>query len=152
MAYQPKPAARRPRNPQTQAQIRRDTWLQMVAPLVLAAVVMLVLLVLVILPVGAGVRGPLAAVALILLIMPALVVGLLAMALLGGLIYVLALGILRLPPYFKIGQDYVALAAARIQGGAKRVSNVVLSMRAGVAAAQRFMVGLRAALTFQRRH
>jgi hypothetical protein len=152
MAYQPKPAARRPRNPQTQAQMRRDTWLQMVAPLALAAVVMLVMLVLVILPVGAPVRAPLAAVALILLILPALVVGLLAIALLGGLVYVLALGILRLPPYFKIGQDYVALAAARVQGGAKKVSNGVLSARAGVAAAQRFMAGLRAALTFQRRH
>jgi|SRR5579859_2393380 len=152
MAYQPKPAARRPRNPQTQAQIRRDTWLQMVAPLVLAAVVMLVLLVLVILPGGAGARGPLASISLILLILPAAVVGLLMVALLSGLIYVLALGILRLPPYFKIGQDYVALAAGRIQGGAKKASDVVLSARAGVAAAQRFAVGLRAALTFQRRH
>src|SRR5262249_48546065 len=127
MAYQPKPAARRPRNPQTHAQIRRDTWLQMVAPLVLAVGVLPGLVVLVILPVGAGVRGPLADVSLILLIMPALVVGLLLVAVLGGLIYVLALGIQRLPPYFKIGQDYVALAAARIQGGAKKASDVVLS-------------------------
>jgi hypothetical protein len=152
MALQPQPAARRPHNLYTQAQLRRDTWLQMVAPLVLAAVVMLVLLVLVILPGGAGVRGPLASVALILMILPVLVVGLLMLALLGGLIYVLALSILRLPPYFKIGQDYVALAAARIQGGAKKASDVVLSARAGVAAAQRFMVGIRQALTFQRRH
>jgi hypothetical protein len=152
MAYQPKPPARRPRNPQTRVQIRRDTWLQMVAPLVLAAVVMLVLLVLVILPVGAPVRAPLAAVSLILLIVPALVIGLLVMALLGGLIYVLALGIVRLPPYFKIGQDFVATAAARVQGGAKKVSNVVISARGGVAAAQRFTAGVRAALTFQRRH
>jgi len=152
MAYQPKPAARRPRNPKTYAQIRRDTWLQMVAPLALAALVMLVLLVLVILPVGAPVRGPLADVSLILLILPSLLVGLLVAALLFGLIFVLYLGIVRLPPYFKIGQDFVALAAARIQGGAKKAADGVVTVRAGVAAAQRFLGGVRAVLTFQRRH
>jgi hypothetical protein len=151
MAYQPKRAAPRARNLKTQAQIRRDTWLQMVAPLALAALVMLVLLVLVILPVGASVRSPLAAVALILLILPTLVVGLLVIALLGGLIYVLLLGLQRLPPYFKIGQDFVGLAAARIQGGARKASNAAISARAAVASAQRFASGLRAMLTFQRR-
>src|SRR5258705_460683 len=103
MAYQPKPAARRPRNPHTQAQIRRDTWLQIVVPLALAGLVMLGALVFVISAAGAGVRGPLADVSLILLILPALVAGLLVAVLLFGLIYGLYLGIVHLPPYFKIG-------------------------------------------------
>ena len=152
MTYQPRPTAERPRNPQTQAQRRRDTWLQIVAPLALAAVVMLVLLVLVILPGGAGVRGPLADVSLILLIIPALVVGLLGVAVFAGLIYVLALGIRRLPPYFKIGHDYVAQAAGVIQGGANKAAHVVISAREGVAATRRILLDLRAVLTFQRRH
>ena len=151
MAYQPKPAAPRARNTLTQAKIRRDTWLQIAAPVILAAVVMVVLLVLVILPGGAAVRSPLADVALILLIAPALLVGLLVLALLAGLAYVLALGILRLPPYFKIAQDYVSLAAGKVQGGVKKASDAVLSARAGVAAARRAAADLRAMLTFQRR-
>ena len=151
MAYQPRPAAPRPRNAVTQAQIRRDTWLQIAAPMILAAIVMLVLLVLVILPGGAPVRSPLADVALILLLLPVLIGGLLVVALLGGLVYLLALGLLRLPPYFKIAQDYVALAAGKIQGGVKKASDGVLSVRAAVAAAQRFGAGLRAMLRFQRR-
>ncbi len=64
MAYQPTPGARRPRNPHTQAQIRRDVWLQIVAPLVLATVVLIVLVVLIIAPVGAPIRRPLADVSL----------------------------------------------------------------------------------------
>jgi hypothetical protein len=151
MAAQPKPAAPRARNPVTRAKIRRDTWLQMVAPLILAVVVMVVLLVLVILPGGASVRSPLADVALTFMLVPVLIGGLLVTALLGGLIYALALGILRLPPYFKIAQDYVALAAGKIQAGVKKSSDGVLSARAGVAAAQRMGADLRAMLTFQRR-
>lgn len=151
MAAQPPPTAPRPRNAHTHAQIRRDTWLQIVAPLVLAAVVMLTLLILVILPGGAAVRRPGADTSLILLLLPTLLVGLLVMAIMGSLIYGLALGILRLPPYFKIGQDYVALAAAYVQGGAKRVSDSVLSLRAGIAAVQRVLADLQAVFTFQRR-
>ncbi len=123
----------------------------MVAPLVLAVAVMLTLLILVILPGGAGVRRPGADVSLILLLLPTLLVGVIVLAVLGGLIFVLALGILRLPPYFKIGQDYVALAAAYVQGGAKRVSDSVLLTRAGVAAVQRVLADLQAAFTVQRR-
>ena len=152
MASQPKPAAPRARNTVTQAQIRRDIWLQIGAPIILAAVVMVVLLVLVILPGGALVRSPLADVALTFMLVPALIVGLLGVALLGGLVYVLALGILRLPPYFKIAQDYVALAAGKIQGGVKKASDGVLAVRAGLAAARRMAADLRAMLTFQRRH
>lgn len=151
MAYQPTPGARRPRNTHTQAQIRRDVWLQIVAPLVLATVVLIVLVVLIIAPVGAPIRRPLADVSLILLMMPTLLVGLIVFAIIAGLSYVLFLGITRLPPYYKIAQDYVALAAGRVQGGAKKISNGILSVRSGIAAAQRAVTDLRTLLLFQRR-
>lgn len=151
MAYQPKPTAPRARNPIAQAQTRRDTWLQIAAPVILAVLVVLVLLVLLILPGGAPVRSPLADVALILLLLPTLLLGLLLVALLAGLVYLLALGLQRLPPYFKLAQDFVAKAAGQVQGGVKKASDAVLSVRAGVAAAQRMAADLRALLTFQRR-
>jgi hypothetical protein len=149
MSYQPKPA--RPRNEQTHAQIRRDTWLFMVAPLVLATVVTLVLLALIILPIGAGVRRPLADYSLMLLILPVVGLGLIVLALLGGLIYVLQLGLMRLPPYFKIAQDYVALAAERVQGGVKKASDAVIAVRGIVAAARRAAADVGALLPLQRR-
>jgi hypothetical protein len=151
MAYQPKPGASRPRNPQTHAQIRRDTWLQIVAPLALAAVMLIVLLVLIILPGGAGVRRPLADVSLILLILPTALVGLIVLALLLGLNYGLFLGLTRLPPYFKIGQDYVALAAGRIQGVIKKASGAVIATRGLIAAIQRAASDAGTLLPFQRR-
>jgi hypothetical protein len=151
MAYQPKPTAPRARNTIAQAQTRRDTWLQIAAPVILAVLVVLVLLVLLILPGGAPVRSPLADVALILLLLPTLLLGLLLVALLAGLVYLLALGLQRLPPYFKLAQDFVAKAAGQVQGGVKKASDAVLSVRAGVAAAQRMAADLRALLTFQRR-
>jgi hypothetical protein len=152
MVYKPAPGARRPRNPHTHAQIRRDTWLQIVAPLVLATLVLIVLMVLIIAPGGAPVRSPLADVALILLIMPALLIGLIALAVIAGLTYVLYLGITRLPPYFKIAQDYVALAAGRIQGVIQKASNAVISTRGLIAAAQRAVTDLGTLLPFQRRN
>lgn len=123
----------------------------MVAPLVLAAVVMVVLLVLVILPGGAGVRRPLADVALMLLILPAALAGLIALALLVGLNYGLYLGLTKLPPYLKIGQDYVALAAGRIQSIVKKVSDAVIAARGASAAARRAASDLGALLPIQRR-
>ena len=151
MAYQPRPGAPRRRNEQTHAQIRRDTWLLMVAPLVLATLVMLGLLLLVILPVGAGVRAPLADVALILLILPALLVGLIVLALLLGMNYGLFLGVSKLPPYFKIAQDFVDQAAGRVKGGVKKASDAVIATRAAIAATQRTVAELGTVLPFQRR-
>src|SRR5688572_1666772 len=119
----------RRRNPVTRAQIRRDTLWQILAPLAAAVVTVIVLLVLVILPTGAVTRAPLADVSLMFLIIPAAIGGLLALALVAGLIFVVWLGLTRLPPYFKIAQDWVALAADRIQSGANRVSNVILKIR-----------------------
>ncbi len=151
MADSSRPGAPRARNPLTQAQIRRDTWLLIVAPLALAAVAMIVLLVLISLPGGAGVRRPLADVSLMFLILPTALAGLIVLALLAGLNYGLWFGLRRLPPYFKIGQDYVALAAGRIQGYVKKASDAVIATRGASAAARRAAADLGARLPLPRR-
>src|SRR6186997_3074899 len=118
-------SVRRRRNPVTRALIRRDTIWQILTPLAVGVLAVIVALVLIVLPGGADVRSPLADVSLMLLCIPTAIMGLLALALVGGLNYVALLGITRLPPYFKIAQDFVARVAGGIQNGADKVSKVV---------------------------
>ncbi|MEP7358272.1 MAG: hypothetical protein ABI847_13585 [Anaerolineales bacterium] len=143
-------SAPRRRNPVTRAKIRQDTLWQMLVPLAVALLVFIVLMVLVILPGGAAVRSPLADVSLMILIIPSAIGALLVLALLLGLNYVLFLGVTRLPPYFKIAQDWVAMLADRIQTGAKSVSDVVLKIRSTLAGAKRAAEDVRGFLTFRR--
>jgi hypothetical protein len=134
----------------TKAQIRRDTIWQILTPLGVAVVVVIVALVLVILPGGAATRSPLADVSLMLLCVPTAIMGLLALALVVGLNYVALLGLTKLPPYFKIAQDFVARVADGIQHGADRVSKVVLKIRSTLAGVKRAANGIRGFLPFRR--
>jgi len=145
-----RPSGPRRRNPVTKAQIRRDTIWQILTPLAVAVVVVIVALVPVILPGGAATRSPLAAVSLMLLIVPTVILGVLVLALLLGLNYGVWLGITRLPPYFKIAQDWVALLADRIQNAADSVSKVILKIRSTLAGVKRAANGVRGFLTFRR--
>ena len=150
MMQDSRPSGPRRRNPVTRAQIRRDTIWQILTPLAVAVVVVIVALVLVILPGGAATRSPLAAVSLMLLIVPTVILGVLVLALLLGLNYGVWLGITRLPPYFKIAQDWVALLADRIQNAADSVSKVILKIRSTLAGVKRAANGVRGFLTFRR--
>ena len=95
-------------------------------------------------------RSPAADVSLILLIIPAALGGLIVLALLAGLNYGIWLGITRLPPYFKIAQDWVALMGDRIKGGAGKVSGALLKIRTTAAGAQRLVRSVLGFLTFGR--
>lgn len=144
----PSPAPRpRVRNPRTQAKIRRDVLWQMAVPLGLAVAAVLTLAVLLILPVGAPARSPWADVSLIFLIIPtavaALIVLVLVAALVGGLYYLLR----ELPGYFKLAQDFMAVASYRVQTGADKVSSVVLSIRSVAAGAHRAVNNVRRVFT-----
>jgi hypothetical protein len=150
MAHPRKWRRPRARNPQTQAQIRRDTIWQIALPLGLAVVVVLVLMVLVIVPSGAPVRSPWAAVSLMILIIPTAFAGLVVLALLLAMNYGIWFGLGKLPAYFKLAQDWVALASDHVQGAAKKVSNVILSTRSFVAGVKRAAADARAFLTFRR--
>ena len=136
-------AAPRPRNPRTQAQIRRDVIWQMAVPLGLVVVLALVLLVLLILPGGAAARSPWADVSLIFLIIPTVLAGLITLVLVAALVAGMYFVLRELPGYFKLAQDFMALASYRVQTGADKVSSVVLSIRSVAAGAQRAVNNVR---------
>ena len=85
-----------------------------------------------------------------LLIVPTVILGVLVLAVVLGLNYAAWLGITRLPPYFKIAQDWVALIADRIQNAADSISKVILKIRSTLAGVQRAANSVRGFLTFRR--
>jgi len=142
----PPPPRPRVRNLYTQARIRRDVLWQIGLPLGLAVAVVITLAVLLILPGGAPARSPWADVSLILLILPATVLGALVLVLVAALVVGLYFVLRELPGYFKLAQDFMAVAAYRIQTGAAKVSGVFLSIRSAAAGAQRVAQDLRRAV------
>jgi hypothetical protein len=142
--------ALRLRNQRTQALIRRDVTWQIIAPLALAVVAVLVVAVLLILPVGAPARSVGADVSLIFLIVPAAFFGLVLLALFSGLAYGVYWLLRELPFYAKPAQEWVALAAYRVNGGAAKVSSLAMSVRSSWAAARRAAADARSYLSFGR--
>lgn len=155
MAYQPKAPTTLPslrlRNQRTQALIRRDVIWQIALPLGLAIVIVLVLMGLLIAPVGAPVRSVWADISLIFLIVPAALLGLIFLAITSGLIWLAAKGLTELPFLLKRAQDFVALAAYRVDGAASSVSNVFLSIRSIWAGARKAAADARAIIPVRRR-
>jgi hypothetical protein len=127
----------RVRNARTAAKIRRDLIWQIAVPIGLAVVVVLVLAGLFISPVWASVRSPWADVSLIFLIIPALLMGLIALALVAALVAGMVWLLRNLPYYFKTMQDFMAVFSYRVQTGADKAAGVFMSARSAAAAAQR---------------
>jgi hypothetical protein len=117
--------------------MRRDVIWQMALPLGLAVAAVLVPMVLLIAPGGAPVRSVWADVALIFLIIPTAIFGLIALALLVGLIVAAVYGLRELPYLFKRAQDFVALVGYRVQAGAGKASGVFLSIQSLTAGVRR---------------
>jgi hypothetical protein len=141
MSYQPRSPNATPglraRNTRTQALIRRDVIWQIALPLGLAVLAVLVVAVLLILPGGAPYRSVWADISLIFLIVPALIVGLIILALLGGSIYGLRLGLRELPYLFKRLQDWTAVFTYRASRAAEKVAGVILTTRSAWAGARK---------------
>jgi uncharacterized membrane protein len=101
---------------------RRQFWLQIFLPIILA--VILIIAVATVTGIAAfGVNGDSprwAAISTIWLVIPVMFFGLLFLAILGGLVYLLARGLQVLPPYTSTAQYYVNRAASEI----KRFSNM----------------------------
>ena len=153
MTYQPKsvpPGGPRIRNQRTAALIRRDVIWQIALPLGLAALVVLVIAVLLIAPVGAPVRSVWADISLILLIIPTGLFGLIALALVGGLWYLVFRIWRELPYYAKQAQDFVALATYRVSMIATKITNVILSIRSFAAGVRKAAADVRAYLPAKR--
>ena len=132
MSYQPRSPRALPglraRNTRTQALIRRDIIWQIAVPLAIALLIVLVIAAFFIFSAGNPVRSVWADISLILLILPAGVMGLLALVLLGGSAYGLWYGLRELPFVFKRLQDWAALFSYRIGTSAEKASGVLLTI------------------------
>ncbi len=153
MSYQPRsapPASARLRNQRTRALIRRDVAWQIALPLGVAALIVLVLAVLLILPVGAPVRSVWADISLIFLIIPTGLMGLVVLALVAALVYGLVIVLRELPYYAKRAQDFVALATYRINTIAAKLANIILSIRSFWAGVRKAAADVRSILPARR--
>lgn len=124
------------RNPQTQAKIRHDVIWQIGVPMGVATLVLVGLMVLIISAETAYLRSPLADVSLIFVLMPVLAVGLVVLAVVGGLIYGVMYGLRELPFLFKRVQDIVFLVRDYTKDYTGRAARVVIEAEAKVASAQ----------------
>jgi uncharacterized protein YoxC len=77
--------------------------------------------------------------------------GLIMLAILAGLIWVLRLGLRELPYFFKKIQDWVAFATYRVQALATAIANVFLSVRSFWAGARKMAQDVRSVIPFRRR-
>ena len=109
---------------------RKQVVRQIILPVVIAAVLMIVLIVLISLVTfnSNGDVGRWAAISTIWIIIPAILAGLILLAILVGLIYLMARALSALPTYTGIAQDYVYKAKAYIIRGADMVAKPVIAV------------------------
>jgi hypothetical protein len=108
---------------------RKQMVRQIILPVVLAALLMISLIVLISISTFSqgGDVGRWAAISTIWIVLPIMVAGIIFLAVLGGLIYLLALALGRLPYYTGIAQDYVYKARGYILRGADMVVKPIIA-------------------------
>ncbi len=146
------PPAERPRNPHTEALHKRDTFWQIYFPMWLALLVVLAVCILAAISAFAdgGAVGRLwADISLVFLVLQAMVFTLPLLFIFGGLAYGVGYVIPKLPPYFKIAQDYVALAASEVKRLTRYVEEPVLQFKSGVAGFDQFVQSARRFFRFK---
>ena len=104
--------------------------MQIILPVVLSAILMVGLIILIILVTfkSEGDVSRWAAISTIWIIIPVLVAGLITLAILIGLIYLMARALSALPTYTAIAQDYVYLAKSYIIRAADKVTVPVIAI------------------------
>ena len=109
---------------------RKQVVRQIILPVAIAAVLMIALIVLISLVTfnSNGDVGRWAAISTIWIIIPAILAGLILLAILVGLIYLMARALSALPTYTGIAQDYVYKAEAYIIRGADMVAKPVIAV------------------------
>jgi hypothetical protein len=119
---------------------RKQTMHQIVLPVVLSALVIIALIVLISLATfrADGDVGRWAAISTIWIVIPVMFTGLIVLAILIGLIYLMALGLQILPTYTGIAQDYVAKARWYIKRGANMLVKPFLLIECWSANIQKF--------------
>ncbi len=150
MATPPAPRPR-PRNPETQARLRRDVLWQIYLPLGLAVLALLVVMGLTIFVAGMPTRSAWADVSTMYLIIFAAIGGVAVLALLAGLCAALWYLLRELPGYFKIVQDFMRLVAAQVAEISQKVAGVFITPRAYIAGAQKTVARARSTIAFRRK-
>ncbi|MBI5352160.1 MAG: hypothetical protein HZB50_05940 [Chloroflexi bacterium] len=109
---------------------RKQRTTQIILPVVVSAVLMVALIVLISFVTfnSNGDVGRWAAISTIWIIIPTLLAGLIVLAILIGLIYLMARALHYLPHYTGIAQDYVYIAQAYIMRAADKVIKPVLAV------------------------
>lgn len=125
------------RDPLTQAAHRRQTWLQIGLPLLLGLLAVLALAIWTVLVAsGGGNVSQAADTSLIFLLIPMLVMALIFLAVLAGLIYVVALIIKALPPKFYVLQGFFLNIQKTVQNVSDKLAEPTLRAKSAGAAWQ----------------
>jgi len=140
------PPSQLPRNRKTEAQHKRETYWQIFFPLGVGLVLMIgagVLAVVAAASPGAGSARVWADVSLAFVILQVMIVVLPLVIIFGGLAYAVGYLLKVMPPYFKIAQDYSALAARKTEWAMRYVVEPVLQFKSAVAGFDSFAQGVR---------
>ena len=111
-------------------QHRKQRSTQIILPVVISVILMIALIVLISIVTfnSNGDVGRWAAISTIWIIIPTIFAGLIVLAILVGLIYLMARALSALPTYTGLAQDYVHIAKAYIIRGADMVAKPVLAI------------------------
>ena len=109
---------------------RKQVVRQVILPVVISALLMIGLIVLICLATfnQGGDVGRWAAISTIWIVIPVMIAGLLVLAILGGLIYLMALALGALPKYTGMAQDYVYIARGYIIRGADMAVKPIIAV------------------------
>ncbi|MBI3242639.1 MAG: hypothetical protein HYZ49_10140 [Chloroflexi bacterium] len=146
------PPAERPRNPHTEALHKREAFWQIYFPMGLAFVLFIGICALAVAAaVGSngGATEVWADISLVVVILQVMVFVLPLLILFGGLAYGVGYVIPKLPPYFKIAQDYAVLAASEVKRLTRYVEEPVLQFKGGVAGFDQFVQSVRRFIPFK---
>lgn len=113
-------------------QHRKQVTRQIILPVIIASLLMIGLIVLICLATfnQGGDVGRWAAISTMWILIPVIIAGILALAILIGMIYLLARGLGALPYYTGIAQDYVYIARGYIVRGADMLVKPVIGLNA----------------------
>jgi hypothetical protein len=119
---------------------RKQRNLQIILPMVLSGLALIGMIVLISFATfkSSGDVGRWAAISTIWIVIPVLIAGLIALAILIGLIYLMARALGTLPRYTGMVQDYVSIARSYIIRGADMVANPVIVLEGFIERAKAF--------------
>jgi hypothetical protein len=127
------------RNPKTLARFRREVWWQITFPMILIVLLMLGGLAGLFFWRGEGGVSVVANYSMILMIIPMLLVGLVVLAIIIGLIYLVVRAIDLIPPYTYVAQKATFSVRDQVKGVANRITGFVIGIRSFLDGIVRFL-------------